>query len=247
MRYLGGKTRSAKAIVAAILADSSPNGQATFVEPFMGGGSVMVEAARSGVFHTQLASDIDPLVAYYWRAISRGWVPPTAVSEEEYQDLRRQGYPSAQAAHAAYNCSFGGKCWGGYARAFKADGTTPRNFADETSRRDVAVAPIISRVKFSIQHYTTALEAVTPSSVLYCDPPYQGTTGYKTGVFDHEKFWSLMTECANAGAHVYVSEYAVPEHVPATVIWSKNQSKSVRGGVETRPRAVDKLFRIHPD
>ena len=242
MRYLGGKTRSAKAIVAAILADASLSEQTTFIEPFMGGGSIMVEAARSGAFHTQHASDIDPLVVCYWQAVADGWIPPTVVSEEDYRDLRHGGHVTPLTAHAAYNCSFGGKRWGGYARAIKK----PQNFADEASRRDSAAAPIISHVKFSTQDYTAALEAVTPSSVLYCDPPYQGATGYKTGAFDHEKFWRLMTECANRGAIVYVSEYTVPAHVPAVIIWSKSRSKQMRGGTETRPRAIDKLFRIHP-
>lgn len=245
MRYLGGKTRSAKAIMAAILGDARPHALMTFTEPFMGGGSVMVEAARSGAFYTQHASDADPLVVCYWQAIASGWVPPTVVTEEDYRDLRRGGYVTPLTAHAAYNCSFGGKRWGGYARGTKADGT-PRNFADESSRRDSAVAPIISRVKFTIQDYATALEAVTASSVLYCDPPYQGTTGYKTGAFDHETFWRLMTECANRGAFVYVSEYAAPAHVSATMIWSRSQAKSVSGGTGTRPVAIDKLFRIHP-
>ena len=68
----------------------------------------------------------------------------------------------------------------------------------------------------------------------------------QTGAFDHEKFWRLMTECANRGAIVYVSEYTVPAHVPAVIIWSKSRSKQMRGGTETRPRAIDKLFRIHP-
>lgn len=232
--------------MAAMLGDSQPHAPTAFIEPFMGGGSVMVEAARSGAFHTQHASDADPLVVSYWQAIASGWAPPTVVSESDYRDLRRGGCATPLTAHAAYNCSFGGKRWGGYARAFKSDGVTPRNFADETSRRDAAVASIISHVKFATQDYTSALEAVTPSSALYCDPPYQGTTGYKTGAFDHEKFWRLMMECANRGALVYVSEYATPEHVPATLIWSKSQPKSVSGGTGVRVRAIDKLFRVHP-
>ena len=28
--------------------------------------------------------------------------------------------------------------------------------------------------------------------LIYCDPPYQHTTGYSTGGFDHDKFWDTM-------------------------------------------------------
>ena len=46
MRYLGGKSRTATAIVAAINEHAFRHGTPTrWVEPFMGGGSVMVAAS----------------------------------------------------------------------------------------------------------------------------------------------------------------------------------------------------------
>ena len=49
---------------------------------------------------------------------------------------------------------------------------------------------------------------VNEGELAYCDPPYAGTAGYRSGAFDHDKFyaWAL----AQKGL-VLVSEYNMPE------------------------------------
>lgn len=249
MRYLGGKSRTAVPIVAAITGHASRLGTPTrWVEPFMGGGSVTVGVSRLGVFAAVHASDVDPLVVAYWTAIRDGWTPPKSVTFEEWSAVRSNpdDYPAEYVAHLAYNCSFGGKRWGGYARAMKADGVTPRNFADESSRRDSAARPYIGHVAFACSDYADALSGVRPGDVVYCDPPYANTTGYATGAFDHDAFWSAVQHAADDGALVYVSEYTHPDRTSADVVWSNTQSKGVRGGASTRPRVTDNVFFIHP-
>lgn len=214
----------------------------------MGGGSVMVVASRSSAYTTVCASDIDPLVVTYWSAIRDGWVPATSITHEEYVAVRNnpEAYPTEHVAHVAYNCSFGGKRWGGYARSMKADGITPRNHADEASRRDAATTQWLSDTLITCSGYNDVLSDVGHGDVVYCDPPYADTTGYKTGAFDHAPFWSTVQVAADRGALVYVSEYACPEHVSADVVWSNVQSKSVRGGSGDRPRTTDNVFFIRP-
>ena len=247
--YLGGKVRTARRIVGAITEHAFRHGTPTrWVEPFMGGGSVMVESSRLGVFESVHASDIDPLVVAYWSAIRDGWVPATSATYEEYVAVRSspEAYPAEHVAHVAYSSSFGGKRWGGYARAMKADGVTPRNYCDEASRRDSAAAQWIGNTLITRADYAAVLSGVGPGDLVYCDPPYEGTTGYKTGAFDHVPFWSAVQAAADRGALVYVSEYACPEHVSVDVVWSNVQSKSVHGGSGTRPRATDNVFFIRP-
>ena len=249
MRYLGGKARTARRIVAAITEHAFQHGTPTrWVEPFMGGGSVMVDASRLGVFESVHASDIDPLAVAYWSAIRDGWTPATSVTCDEYVAVRYspEAYPAEHVAHVAYNCSFGGKRWGGYARSMKADGITPRSHADEASRRDSDAAQWLGSTRIACADYAEVLSGVGLGDVVYCDPPYADTTGYKTGAFDHAPFWSAVQAAADRGALVYVSEYACPGHVSADVVWSNVQSKSVRGGSGTRPRATDNVFFIHP-
>ena len=46
-----------------------------------------------------------------------------------------------------------------------------------------------------------------PNSIIYCDPPYIGTTGYNGQTFDFEKFDAWVEEMKNKGIKVYISEY----------------------------------------
>ena len=212
----------------------------------MGGGSVTVAASRLGVFTTVCASDIDPLVVSYWTAIRAGWAPPKSVTFDEWSAVRGNpnDYPAEYVAHVAYNCSFAGKRWGGYARAKKSDGITPYNFADATSRRDSTAAQWLGSTHITCADYADVLADAGPGDVVYCDPPYVNTTGYATGAFDHGSFWSAVQNAADAGALVYVSEYVYPDHIDADVVWSNTQAKSVRGGTDLRPRVTDNVFFI---
>ena len=51
---------------------------------------------------------------------------------------------------------------------------------------------------------------IPPRSVVYCDPPYQGTNckAYSGGAFDHAAFWEWVR---SRPFPVYVSEYHAPE------------------------------------
>ena len=55
--------------------------------------------------------------------------------------------------------------------------------------------------------------------VVYCDPPYEGTSGYGRE-FDHEAFWQW---CRTRDFPVYVSEYRAPEDFIS--IWYKEKRR----------------------
>ena len=81
-------------------------------------------------------------------------------------------------------------------------------------------------------------EVEVPSdSVIYCDPLYRGTDGYrKAKRFDHERFydWALRQT-----APVFVSEYAIPEDFVEVAAWRKMCSMSQ----DTKPKeTTEKLF-----
>lgn len=49
-------------------------------------------------------------------------------------------------------------------------------------------------------------------SVIYCDPPYQGTTQYgAVNSFNWEKFWDWCRSQSMAGNKIFVSEYKAPD------------------------------------
>jgi len=86
------------------------------------------------------------------------------------------------------------------------------------------------------------LPADLTGTVIYCDPPYGGTTGYKTGRFDAAKAWELYRAWSERGAHVYVSEYSGPESFLVDT-WSPHGSM---GSDQRNRRVTEKLFYIPP-
>ena len=81
-------------------------------------------------------------------------------------------------------------------------------------------------------------EVEIPSdSVVYCDPPYRGTCGYrKAKRFDHDRFyeWALRQTVP-----VFVSEYAMPEDFVEVAAWKK---RCTMKGAEHTLRTTEKLF-----
>lgn len=85
-----------------------------------------------------------------------------------------------------------------------------------------------------------------PGAVVYCDPPYAGTTAYSsTGQFDYREFYRTLQQWAQARS-VYVSEYAVPEDVPVKVVWERERRNALKKDDNQRV-TLERLFRILPD
>ena len=80
--------------------------------------------------------------------------------------------------------------------------------------------------------------------MIYCDPPYENTTSYKTGSFDHPKFWDWCRKMSEKNL-VFVSEYKAPDDF--ICVWEgevKTNFASQRKG--TTHTAVEKLFKYSP-
>lgn len=237
MQYLGGKSRIAKPIAEIILGASS--GRTIYVEPFLGAGSVALRVAPA--FRTAVLTDSSPDLVKLWKAAQRGWIPPTTLTEEEWRALRH-ARPSALRGFAGFPCSFGGKWFGGYARDPKGG----RNFAASASRSVAERGAALRHALIMRADYRDVVTSVPfASSVIYADPPYAGTTAYG-GVepFDTVTFWQTMRECADAGALVFVSEYAAPKGWHT--VWQASpvstlRRKNLEPGGEIR-RAGEKLF-----
>ena len=239
MMYLGGKSRLAKRIGAAILENTNQRGQ--YIEPMIGGGSVFFELAPH--FQKSFGGDIQEDLILMYRALADGWVPPDTVTEEEWRELR-DSPPSALRAFAGFGCSFGGKFFGGYGR----DRNGRRNFAAEARQTLVTHQRVMSNLPSAPLFAHGGYYGWSPpqESVVYLDPPYAGTTGYtseRAGVpkFDHDEFWATATRWAHSGVHVFVSEFNAPEGW--TPIWERERSVGV-GGFQNAgyTKKTDKLF-----
>ena len=96
---------------------------------------------------------------------------------------------------------------------------------------------LISSVEFICESYENLS---FNNCLIYCDPPYQGSTPYKTGTFDHEKFFEWCREQAKNNI-VFVSEYNAPDDF--IEVWSgevKTNFSSNRTGATHN--ATEKLF-----
>ena len=85
-------------------------------------------------------------------------------------------------------------------------------------------APKVQNVPFRCCSYLDV--DYPPNSLVYCDPPYAGKSGYSTGAFDSAKFWEWAQDMAANGHSVVVSEYSCP--VEHAVLWRRPMKSSVR-------------------
>lgn len=75
-----------------------------------------------------------------------------------------------------------------------------------------------------------------------CDPPYEGTTSYKTGTFDHAKFWDWCRKMGKKNS-VFVSEYNAPDDFEC--VWQGEIKTNFASQRTTAThKAVEKLFKL---
>jgi DNA adenine methylase len=222
LQYMGGKFRIVKPLTSFL---EEQRAGRPFVEPFVG--AAWVTASMSGI---RISSDIHPDLILMWQAIQAGWIPPSTVTEEEYNQLRT-AEPSALRGFVGFGCSFAGKWFGGYARSGK------RNYALNAKNSCIKLAPSIQSVQFLCRDYQ---DVYVDGSLIYCDPPYEDTTGYFQA-FDWVCFWNTMREWTRENL-VYVSSYkAPPDFACVAEFPTKTDMRTNRNGKEAR---VERLFSL---
>ena len=168
-----------------------------------------------------------------WQALQDGWQPPDIVSESEYMSMKDFPgmYPKHLVGFVGYACSYAAKWFGGYART-SSTGASTRNYCAETKRSVLRQVPQIRNVFFRCLPYSILN---TQNSVIYCDPPYAGTTKYATGHFDHNIFWEWCRVQSKKNT-VLVSEYNAPEDFKSiwksTIISSLSKETGDKYGTE---------------
>lgn len=237
MRYMGSKNRISKYIAPILQGAIDDNHITTYVEPF-GGGMNMIDKIRC---ENRIANDIHSELIAMWKALQDGWDPPAHISFEEYSYVRsnRATLPPYYVGYVGFAASFGGRYFdGGYARGSKVDGAKRREYSDESYRNIMNQLPALMDVEFICGDYR---DLNITNSVIYCDPPYEGTKNYSTGEFYHSVFWDWCREQAKNNI-LFVSEYCAPEDFEC--VWQKDtivNFDSLRDGAKKR---TEKLFVI---
>lgn len=229
---MGSKNRIAKEILPIILKDRK-EGQC-YVEPFVGGCNIIdkVKGHRIG-------SDINEYVIALFKGIQDGFVPPDKVTELEYSIARRDMKVDALTAFIGFGCSYSGKWFGGYARGRTSSGAN-RNYCLESKKNILAQKKGLEGVELHACSYLDIELYIPDNSLIYCDPPYAGTTGYKDK-FNSLYFHNWCRRMRLKGHTVFVSEYNMPEDF--ICVWSKEVTSSLTADTGSK-KAVERLFTL---
>lgn len=95
-----------------------------------------------------------------------------------------------------------------------------------------SVADVITFSNDTYENYS-----YQPGDVVYCDPPYEGTSGYQKGVFDSQKFYAW---CLSRHYDVYVSSYQLPSD-----FYLVNEFKKIQS-IGDNKTVTERLYCNHP-
>lgn len=240
MKYMGSKRRIAEEILPILLKDRT-DGQ-YYVEPFCGGCNVIDK-----VDGNRIASDSNTYLISMWKALQNGWIPPDYVDEFVHTDVKKNpdNYDDFFVAFVRFGASFGADWNGGFARNVRKDkpnseilNKTTKSYCRQSKNNILKQLPNLIGVLFFDKSYSEL--DIPENSIIYCDPPYKGTTKYKDE-FDHDKFWEWCENMTKNGHKVFVSEYNAPDN------WVSVWEQELRNGLNNRElknnkTAVEKLF-----
>jgi DNA adenine methylase len=189
----------------------------------------------------RMANDIIPYLIAMWESIvNRGWVPKK-ITRELYCRVRDHSdhFDPGFVGWVGFNCSYSGKFFGGFAGDTKTKAGTIRDYQSEAIRNTVSQAEALKGTVFSNRSFYDL--QIPPMSIVYCDPPYRGTTGYNKK-FDHDLFWEWARALCRQGHSVYVSEYTAP--IDFECVWYKDVGSclSANGKSGGNKKSTEKLF-----
>lgn len=245
IKYMGSKKRIIKMLLPFLLEGTDKD--TIYIEPFVGGCNSIAQIPLK----KRIGYDINPYLVNLWQCISKDGPEGLNdnVTEAEYQfvkdlyietednPLHLDPKELAYIGWVGFSSSFGSKFWGGYARGKDAKGN-PRNYAAEVKRSVVKNYDKIKGIDFRYGSYEQISIPTKGNVVIYCDPPYEGTTKYKTDGFDHRAFWQWIRDNTSDRVKIYVSEYNAPEDF--TCLWSHSLKSSL--AKHDHKANIEKLF-----
>jgi len=230
MKYMGSKNRISKEILPIILKDRKKN--QWYVEPFVGGANMIdkVDGKRIG-------SDVNEYLIKALKIIkNKPEILPknkNETNEEIYKKVKTLTFfKKGLTGYYGFALSYAGKWFGGWCR----DSAKKRDYVDEAYRNAIKQSPKLKGIKFKISTYDKL--KIPKNSIIYCDPPYKGATGYKNS-FDHSFFWQWCRKMSKKGHKVFISEYNAPGDFKS--VWVKQIVSSLTKQTGSK-KGTEKLF-----
>lgn len=236
---MGSKNRIAKELLPIILKDRK-DGQ-WYIEPFVGGAN-MIDKVKGN----RIGADSNKYLIAMFKGLQKGIIYPKDIDKSFY-DLARDVYRGREKRQEhlcnmtedvvgwiGFMASYNGRFFdGGYSGNYKK-----RDYISESILNILKQVESISNVKFTYSNYDK-LE-IPNNSLIYCDPPYNGTKEYSNSKFDSELFWEWCRGMKDKGHSIFVSEYDAPKDFKC--IWEKNVNTAMNYG-KTK-KATEKLFTL---
>jgi DNA adenine methylase len=234
LKWAGGKTRLLPKLLE--LVDRVPDlKKARYHEPFLGGGALFFELARTGRLGRKKAylSDLNAALANAYRAVQ--YVPDGVIlALKDYDWMRGQSddgrwfYAMRDALNkrscsnlnaAALLIAVNKTCFNGLWRVNKnGEFNVPfgryknPTICDEPNLR--ACSDALQQAQITCRSFVYAVNDVRPGDLVYFDPPYHGTfASYNGDGFNENMQWALAASArymASIGAHVIVSNSDTP-------------------------------------
>lgn len=217
-----------------MLEEAKIQGISTWVEPFVGGANMIdkvpIEFKRYGF-------DVNAhLITALIDIRDNTNKLPNELSELDYKKIKGTEVKSID-SWLRFVCSFGGKFDNGYSREKGSDDTT---FCGYGKRNALKQSPNIQNVEFICNTFE---DLSFKNALIYCDPPYKGTTSYKTNPFPYEVFYDWCRKMKNKGNIIFVSEYSMPEDFKE--VWhGEIKTNFASSRTKATHNAIEKLFTI---
>lgn len=227
MIYMGSKNRIAKEILPIMLSLRKPN--QWWVEPFVGGGNMIdkVTGNRLGADANHYAIEALTAIRDNVNELPKN---NKEFTEVDYKELRKSDNYKFK-GYAGFSFSFGSKWLGGWSRCKKN-----RDYVKDAYNNAICQSPLLQGVKLVVSSYLD-LE-IPDNSLIYCDPPYEGTAKYKADI-NHSVFWQWCRDKVKQGHTLFVSEYNAPDDF--VCVWEREINNNLND-----TKSTERLF-IHKD
>jgi DNA adenine methylase len=231
MKYLGSKNRIAKEILPLMLKHRNNK---TWVEPFVGGCNII-----NKVKGDRIGADSNEYLISLLKELQKGWKPIKDVTKDLFNDVRKNPdkYEKHIVAYIEILFTFGATWGRGFVGNVNDKVCKGRDRIGEGYRNALKTQKEIKGIKFIHSNYQD-LE-IPENSLIYCDPPYENTTGYKDD-FNHLDFWQWCRNKAKEGHKVFISEYNAPGDFKC--IWEKELKTPISKNSKVNKINSEKLF-----
>lgn len=231
MKYLGSKNRIAKEILPLMLEGRTNE---TWVEPFVGGCNII-----NKVKGNRVGSDSNEYLIALLIELQKGWQPIKDVTKDLFNDVRNNpnNYEKHIVAYIEILFTFGATWGRGFVGNVNDKICKGRDRIGEGYRNALKTQKEIKGIKFIHSSYQDL--DIPKNSIIYCDPPYENTTGYKDK-FNHSDFWQWCRDKVKEGHKVFISEYNAPKDFKC--IWEKELKTPISKNSKVKKINSEKLF-----